>query len=76
MVAAHEDGRGDDLEPGWDTSTSQLFHEEAAHRQFFAKGQEETDKHHHRDVPNSAPENSEWDEVHAHTIAAPRVRHR
>src|SRR5207244_3908441 len=37
--------------PGWDMSTSQLFHEEAAHRQFFAEGQEESDEHHQRTFP-------------------------
>ena len=44
MIAAHEDSAGDDLEPGWDATTPQLFHEEAAHRQLFTEGQETLDR--------------------------------
>src|SRR5450759_2344007 len=46
MIAAHKNCRGDDLEPGRDTTASQLFHKKATHRQFFAEGKEKPDEHH------------------------------
>ena len=56
VIAAHKDGGSEYLEPGGDIATSKLFHEKSAHRQFFGKGQEETNEHHERAFPTEGEE--------------------